>query len=183
MQRVFGPHHARANHELQGASDPDQPSQALRAAAAGQNPEFHLREPEPIVAGLPDAQVARQAQLEPTAHRVAVHRHDDRFGQVPQILQHGVIGGGKRRTGLPHGLAVFRQIDQFLHAVVRDELPFQGAGQHHGPNGRVAPLLDTLPQFLRALGTEIIHRRVVILGHDDTVALFGLPIAHVGSPV
>ena len=65
MECLVGRDYARANHKLKRASDPDQPRQALGAAAAWKNAEFDFRKPVAIITLLADPQVARQAEFKP----------------------------------------------------------------------------------------------------------------------
>ena len=71
------------------AADADEPGEALRAAAAGNQPELDLRLPELSVVGRnPD--VAAHRDLEPAAQAVALDRRDERSPRrvhaIPELL-------------------------------------------------------------------------------------------------
>ena len=69
---------ALARHDQPArATRRDQPRRALRAAAAGKQPEVHLGKAELRIARR-DPEVARERDLEPAAEAVAVDRGDDR---------------------------------------------------------------------------------------------------------
>ena len=92
-QRLVGLHLAAGDHHLLGPAGPDQSRQALRAAAAGDDPEQDLRlaEHRPLAG---DAVVARQRQLAPAAEGVAADGGDHEPGIVGDGVERGVEAGG-----------------------------------------------------------------------------------------
>ena len=76
---------------------PDEPGQALGAAAAGDDPEEHLGQPELGVLGA-DPEVAGQGQLQPAAQGVAVDGGDGGPGHGGQGAQ-GAGEVGAHRVG------------------------------------------------------------------------------------
>jgi hypothetical protein len=176
LQGDGGLDHTGAHDELHGAAGADQPGQALRTAAAGDDPQADLGEAVAVVTVLPDADVAGEGELESPAHRVAVHRDDDRLGKVAEHQQQRVVAARERCAGHAHGVAVTRRREQLFHAVVREERPaIAAAAEDDRADRGVAPLLDQPGQFLRALRAEVVHRRVVVGRNDDAADLLGAP--------
>ena len=176
LQGDGGLDHAGAHDELDGAAGTDQPGQALRAAAAGDDPQADLGKAVAVVTVLPDADVAGEGELEGPAHRVAVHRDDDGLGKVAKHQQECVVATRERCAGHAHRVAVTRRREQLFDAVVREERPaIAAAAEDNGADGGIAPLFDQPCQFLRALGAEVVHRGVVVEGNDDVPDLLGAP--------
>ena len=83
-QRLLGPDHPAGEDEVLGPGAADQAGEALGAAAAGDEPERDLGQAD-LGAGVDDAEVAGQRELEPAAERVAGdggHRGDGQGGEV-----------------------------------------------------------------------------------------------------
>src|SRR5262245_52141211 len=119
------------------------PGQALRAAAARQQAEPDLRQPEPgLVSG--DAQIAAERQLEATAHGGAADFGEADLGQAADAFKQGLersrhLGGGRK-------LVVAGKVARNLVEV--------GAGRKRAP-GAADVQHATIPPSRPAIGDAV----------------------------
>ena len=129
----------------------DEPRQALRAAAAGDDAEQDLRLAEhgPLAG---DAVVARQRQLAPAAERVAADRGDDEPRDRGDGVERGVEAGGDRL-----GLARPAELAD-VGAGREDPL---ATGDHDGAGRVGGQVVGRRAQLGEQLLRQRVHLRVV----------------------
>src|SRR5262249_1350592 len=151
-KRLFGADAAAAHDHVLRPSEPDQPREALRAAAARDHAEPHLGERE-LGAVRGEAEVARERELEADAEHVAVERRDD---GLRAALGRGHVPGEPRQLRR-------RPLEEHADvAAGRERLA--GAAEHDCAHPVVAAELVEYPRELLAC----VHRDAVELpGHVE----------------
>src|SRR5579871_2271243 len=108
-ERLLRGEEPAGDHEVQGPARADEPGEPLGATGAGQDAEGHLGETDLAGARRHHPEVAREGDLEPAAHAVAVDAGDDDLRGAGELVQRLLAVEAEHRLVI--GLGALQHLD------------------------------------------------------------------------